>query len=75
MSAYRLYPIVSYTPGVPSRSLVWRMLTLWWILSLYHLRVLLVQGLSMPQTPFGRWLTKGLYDPRLLIVIRDLLLD
>jgi hypothetical protein len=75
MSAPRLYPIVSYTPGVPSRSLVWRMLTLWWIPSLYHLRVLLVQGLSMPQTPFRRWLTKGLYDPRLLIVIRDLLLD
>ena len=35
---------------------------------------LLVQGLMSPQTRFNQWLTKGLYDPRLLFCIRDFLL-
>ena len=36
-------------------------------------KMCITRGLALPQTPFGRWLTKGLYDPRLLIVIRDFL--
>lgn len=35
---------------------------------------LLVQGLMSPRTCFYKWLTKGLYDPRLLFCIRDFLL-
>lgn len=45
-----------------------------WEDNLCKLRDLLPPFLVRPQSRFGRWLTKGLYDPRLLIKIRDFLL-
>ncbi len=43
------------------------------LVPLLYLKILVRQGLTSPQTPFGRWLTQGLYDPRLLFLIRDFL--
>ncbi len=45
-----------------------------WRESLCTLHDLLTTFLVRPQTPFGRWLTRGLYDPRLFALIRDFLL-
>lgn len=45
-----------------------------WRHRLQRFVALLVQGLMSPQTHCNQWLTKGLYDPRLLFCIRDFLL-
>lgn len=45
-----------------------------WTIPLEILRDLLKQSLSKQGSLFWRWLTRGLYDPRLLIKIRDFLL-
>lgn len=45
-----------------------------WEDNLCKLRDLLPPFLMRPQSRFGCWLTRGLYDPRLLFQIRDFLL-
>jgi hypothetical protein len=45
-----------------------------WEYNLRNLRDLLEYCLLCPDTRFHRWLTKGLYDPRLLFKLRDFLL-
>ncbi len=45
-----------------------------WQNPLKCLKNLLLQALLHQQTPFGRWLTQGLYDPRLFLLIRGFLL-
>lgn len=45
-----------------------------WEIYLRCLRDVLEFYLLCPETRFGRWLTKGLYDPRLLFKLRDFLL-
>ncbi len=44
-----------------------------WLYQLQDLRQLVLQGLEC-RGPWKRWLTEGLYDPRLFALIRDFLL-
>ncbi len=60
------------TPGVSIYCLVREKLD--WQFHLEDLCALLTQGLLCKDGMFKRWLTQGLYDPRLFFFIRDMLL-
>lgn len=60
------------TPGVSIRC--WVRGKLDWQFQLEDLCALIIQGLLCKDGMFKRWLTQGLYDPRLFFFIRNMLL-